>query len=240
MRLAVVSDIHGNLTALEAVIADLRTTAPDMVVQGGDLGGSGSRPAEVIDRIRSLNWPGVMGNTDEMLWRPERLDELAARVPQLKALMAVIREQADTSLAAIGADRLNWLKELPDRWSAHDVAVVHATPGDLWRAPMPNAPDEELLAAYSGLEAPCVVYGHVHVPFVRRLTALTVANSGSVGLPYDCDPRAAYLLVDDTEPSVRRVEYDVDAEIGELTRRKIPHFAWVASMLRAGRYMPPA
>src|SRR4051794_9267879 len=146
MRLAVVSDIHGNLTALDAVIADLRAAAPDLVVHGGDLGGSGSRPAEGVDRIRDLHWPGVMGNTDEMLWRPERLDELAARVPQLKPLMAIVRDQAEASLASIGADRLRWLQQLPGRWSAHGVAVVHAAPGDLWRAPMPNATDEELLA----------------------------------------------------------------------------------------------
>jgi len=151
----------------------------------------------------------------------------------------MVREQADASLAAIGAGRLDWLKQLPERWSAHGVAVVHATPGDLWRAPMPNATDEELLAAYSTVEASCVVYGHVHVPFVRRLAALTVANSGSVGLPYDGDPRAAYLLIDGTDISVRRVEYDVEAEIAELNEHHLPHTAWVASMLRAGKYIPP-
>ena len=64
MRVAVVSDIHDNLTALDAVIADLRATRPDLVVHGGDLMSGGSRPAEVIDRIREMNWPGVYGNTD--------------------------------------------------------------------------------------------------------------------------------------------------------------------------------
>jgi predicted phosphodiesterase len=67
MRVAVLSDIHANLTALDAVIADLRTTAPDLVVHGGDLMAGGPRPAEVIDRIREMNWPGVYGNTDEAL-----------------------------------------------------------------------------------------------------------------------------------------------------------------------------
>jgi 3',5'-cyclic AMP phosphodiesterase CpdA len=70
MRLAVVSDIHGNLTALEAVIADIERRAVDRVVHGGDLALIGCQPAEVIDRVRELGWPGIVGNTDELLWRP--------------------------------------------------------------------------------------------------------------------------------------------------------------------------
>ena len=68
MRIAVVADIHGNLPALESVLADLRNTSPDLVVHGGDVASHGSSPAEVIDLIRELEWPGVRGNTDEMLW----------------------------------------------------------------------------------------------------------------------------------------------------------------------------
>jgi predicted phosphodiesterase len=75
MRVAVVSDIHANLTALDAVIRDLRTTAPDMVIHGGDLMAGGPRPPEVIDRIREMNWPGVYGNTHEAMWAPHRVSE---------------------------------------------------------------------------------------------------------------------------------------------------------------------
>lgn len=69
MRIAVVSDIHANLTALNAVVADLRQTSPDLVVMGGDLMNGGPRPAEVIDRVREMNWAGVYGNTDEISGR---------------------------------------------------------------------------------------------------------------------------------------------------------------------------
>ena len=78
MRVAVLSDIHANLTALDAVVADIRMHAPDAVVVGGDLVGSGSRPAEVIDRIREIDWPVIQGNSDEMLWNAAR--SLNARV----------------------------------------------------------------------------------------------------------------------------------------------------------------
>lgn len=62
MRIAIVSDIHGNLTALEAVLADLRQTSPDLILHGGDLADSGSSPVEIVDRIRDLGWQGVVGN----------------------------------------------------------------------------------------------------------------------------------------------------------------------------------
>ena len=71
MRVAIVSDVHGNLTALDAVVADVERRAPDVVLHGGDLALMGAQPAAVIDRVRELGWPGVVGNTDEALWRGE-------------------------------------------------------------------------------------------------------------------------------------------------------------------------
>jgi 3',5'-cyclic AMP phosphodiesterase CpdA len=70
MRIAIVSDVHGNLTALDAVVADVRRRAPDVVLHGGDLALMGAQPAEVVDRVRELGWPGVVGNADEALWSP--------------------------------------------------------------------------------------------------------------------------------------------------------------------------
>ena len=78
MRIAVVSDVHCNLTPFEAVLADLRAMAPDLSWHGGDLADGRANPAEIVDRIRDLGWPGVMGNADEMLARPEPLKEFAA------------------------------------------------------------------------------------------------------------------------------------------------------------------
>ena len=81
MRVAVLSDIHGNLTAFEAALIDLKSVGVDFVVHGGDLVANGARPAEVVDIIRELNWPGVCGNTDEMLWRRELLADLELKAP---------------------------------------------------------------------------------------------------------------------------------------------------------------
>src|SRR3989442_10258227 len=67
MRIAILSDVHGNRTAFEAVLADLGQTSPDLILHGGDLADGGASPAEIVDRIRDLGWQGVLGNTDEML-----------------------------------------------------------------------------------------------------------------------------------------------------------------------------
>ena len=128
MRTAIVSDIHGNLSALLAVVADLKTIAPDRVVLGGDLVVNGARPAEVVDLLRDLRWPGVLGNTDEMLWRPDLAGELQGRTPSHGRLLEVLFDDiAPFALERLGGDRLAWLEQLPTVWSASDLAVVHAS-----------------------------------------------------------------------------------------------------------------
>jgi len=124
MRIAIVSDIHGNRTAFEAVLSDLEQTSPDLVLHGGDLADSGSSPVEIVDRIRDLGWSGVVGNTDEMLFRPESLKEFAQQTPVLAPLFAVIEEMAAATREALGDNRMAWLRELPHlhkqglwRWS---------------------------------------------------------------------------------------------------------------------------
>jgi len=108
MRIAIVSDIHGNLTAFEAVLADLRETAPDLILHGGDLALNGSGPSVVADRIRDLNWPGVLGNTDELLFDPDSLSNFAARTPHLKPLLS----RLEVLLAAGDSSRMGLPKQL--------------------------------------------------------------------------------------------------------------------------------
>src|SRR5467141_1885212 len=239
MRVAIVSDIHGNRRAFEAVLADLRQVAPDLVLQGGDLAYGGTHPADIIDQVRVLGWPGVRGNTDEMLWAPESLTEFAARQPKLGPLLAIIQELILPTLASIGEERLRWLEGLPSLYSQPGVSLVHASPDDLWRAPLANASDEELQSTYASLRAPIVVYGHIHCPYIRRLHAMTVGNPGSVSQSYDGDTRASYLVIDGESITIRRVEYDVESEAKDVLRSGLPHAEWLARILLAGKYCPP-
>jgi len=193
MRIAIVSDIHGNQTAFEAVLADLRQTSPDVVLHGGDLADTGSSPAEIVDRIRSLGWQGVVGNTDQMLTSPETFEEFANQSPKLQSLWAVLREMAVVTRAVLGEERLAWLRSLPLTQIQAPIALVHASPESPWRAPVPEASDDELQSLYGPLGQPVVVYGHIHRPYIRSISGMILANTGSVGLPYDGDRRASYL-----------------------------------------------
>ena len=237
MRIAVVSDIHGNLTALEAVIADLRTGAPDLVVHGGDLC-SGSRSADVVDRIRDLGWPGVFGNAEEMLWVDGKADDYLVSVG-LDSMRPIVAEQMAFTLADLGSERLEWLRRLPLRWAAEDLAVVHATPENAWSIVAADARDETLIQSYAPLASPRVVFGHIHQPFVRELPGFLLANSGCLSLSYDGDPRAAYALVDPDGIEIRRVEYDLEREARALVSSGFPHAAWMAEMLRTAKYLAP-
>jgi predicted phosphodiesterase len=240
MRVAIVSDVHGNLTAFDAVLADIERRAPGLVLHGGDLALMGAQPAGVVDRVRELGWPGVVGNTDEVLWQPQeraRQEELA---PKLGALLRLIfHEYAPATLALLGEERVAWLQALPAQQRVEDVALVHAAPGDLWRAPMPDAEDDELSRTYEPLDAATAVYGHIHRPFTRTLTRLTVANSGSVGMPWDGDPRASYLLIENGRPDFVRVEYDVEREAALLLHSGYPDAPRLVEMRRRGVFLRP-
>jgi predicted phosphodiesterase len=239
MRIAIVSDIHGNRTAFEAVLADLRQTAPDLIFHGGDLADDGASPVEIVDRVRDLGWPGVIGNTDEMLAIPETLGDFAKQSPKLQNLFAVIEEMAAATRAALGDERLAWLRGLPRTQVYGPLALLHGSPESPWRAPEPEASDEELEKIYGPLGQPIVVYAHIHRSYIRCLPGMTVANTGSVSLSYDGDRRAAYLLLDGFKPACRRVEYDVDKEIAALSVCGLPHADWVSKMLVSGRPQMP-
>jgi len=218
MKLAILSDVHGNLVALEAVVADLEQVRPDLVVHGGDLAFRGPRPAECVDRIRELGWPGVIGNMDWAL-------ETRARQPNV-----------GWAAERVGPERNAWLQTLPMEWRhENEVALVHAVPGDLWQAVPPETDDGELRAIYGPLGARVAVYCHVHRPYVRPIGDLTVANTGSVGMPFDGDPRASYLLVEDGKAETRRVGYDVERAAAEVLATDLPGAAAVAQIYRTAR-----
>ena len=226
MRIAIVSDVHGNLVALEAVLADLERDPPDLVVHGGDLALSGPQPEACVDRIRELGWVGVAGNTDEVLWLPPEQVKLPA------ASVAWTRER-------LGPERVEWLHQLPLEWRQGDeIALVHATPGDLWRAVPRDAPDAELEAVFGPLRAAVAAYCHIHAPYVRRLDALTVANGGSVSIPLDGDPRPSYLVVEDGVPQPRRIEFDLERSIAMTMASGHPLAGWIAEWMRRATQVP--
>jgi predicted phosphodiesterase len=241
MRVAVLSDIHGNLTAFEAVLADIRQVSPDLVLHGGDLADGGSSPIEIVDRLRDLGWQGVMGNTDEMLVEPNSLENFASQSSAPLALWAAVRQIALATRDMLGQKRLAWLRELPRVKTQEGFALLHATPESCWRAPATEATDAELETIYGSLGRPVVVFGHTHLPSIRDIAGYPrlLINTGSVGLPYDGDPRASYLILDEGRPSIQRVEYNLEKELTALASCGLPGASWTAKMLRTSSPQMP-
>lgn len=202
MRIAVVSDIHGNLLALDAVMTDMERFSPDEVWCAGDLGWLGPWAGECIDRVRAAGWPTVKGNADVWITGdPQTVDDPNERDEFMKIAAA----------HDISEDQARWLLNLPLGHSGSgSMLMIHGTPQSAFDAPLPDAPPAEF-SIYEG-QAALVVYGHVHQGFVRRLSDGTiVANPGSVGIPLD-DTTASYLLIDRQGANFtlrhRRVAYD--------------------------------
>jgi putative phosphoesterase len=211
---ALLYDIHGNLPALEAVLADV--SEADEFVLGGDYAMMGAWPRETAERLKELpraSW--VRGNADR--WLVDRHDAPAA----VEAAAAKCGE-------ALGEQLVGELASLPETATVDGTLYCHASPKSDMESffPEPRELDAELLM---GVEAPRVVFGHTHLPFTRTGPGdIELVNPGSVGMPWDGDHRAAYAVLDGDRLEHRRVEYDWQASaravrerVGELPARRI-------------------
>jgi putative phosphoesterase len=212
VRVAVISDIHGNLLALDAVMSDIDAQGVDEIWCGGDIAWGGPWPNECIARVREAGWTAVKGNTD--VWVTGDPQTFTAEEDRLEVKRLAAAH-------GIGDDDANWLLNLPlGHAGAGSILLVHGTPESPFAAPMPDAPAAEFVP-FEG-RANIVLYGHVHRAFVRRLADGTlVCNTGSVGMPMD-GPTASYLQVDQDGPHWtlrhRRVVFDRAAVIAEAQR----------------------
>ena len=176
-----------------------------------------------------------------MLWDSSARSQQEERAPKLRAWLNVLFD----TLAPWARDRLSdaqldWLRSLPSELRLSETAVMHARPGDLWRAPMPNALDAELSATYAPMGAGLIIYGHIHRPFVRAIAGFTLVNCGSVGLPYDGDWRPSYALIDDSRlVTIRRVEYDLESETRAIRQSGFPLGEWLIEVERQGLFTRP-
>jgi putative phosphoesterase len=198
-RIALISDIHGNLTALDAVLADIGSTASDGVYCLGDLVGYGPDPVGVIDRVRSLGIPTVRGNYDEGVGL--RRGECGCYYADEQARLDGAASYRFTA-ALVDEERAWWLAGLPRRiqfWEqGARVLLTHGSPRKINEYLMRDRTDEQLarLAEEAGADVVCV--GHTHVPYHRRVrgtrdTSIHYVNAGAVGKPKDADPRACWV-----------------------------------------------
>lgn len=195
--LAILYDVHGNLPALEAVLADAADAGATRFLLGGDYALFGGWPAETVarlDALRGTTW--IRGNGERWTADP-------AQAP-----LALVREAAEACARTLGAATTARLATLPQHAVLDGTRFVHGTPGSdvIGLMPAPAAGEEELLA---DVRERRLVAGHTHLPFERTSAGgIALLNPGSVGMPFDGDPRAGYaLLRDDGTVERRRVAY---------------------------------
>ena len=254
MRLAVLSDIHGNIVALDSVIADLQQAGPpDVIWVLGDLAAFGSSPSAAIIQVQSLtNVEIIQGNTDRYLTAgvrpslPPPTDEedwpkMAGRLARRDSIFQWIYER-------LSYDDFVYLKRLPteltltvDKYG--QLTAFHAAPHDDEFGFAPETKDDIIRNKLVGTPAGLVMMGHTHRPMDRQIGDWRVLNVGSVGLPFDGDPRAAYAILDfdsdgNLSMDLRRVTYDIEKEVGLLTTRENPGVKLQAARLRAGLLNP--
>ncbi|MEO6834569.1 MAG: metallophosphoesterase family protein [Candidatus Tumulicola sp.] len=234
MRLAVLSDIHGNLVSLDACIADLNAQGgADAIVAAGDLCLDGPKPKKVLQRLEQLGAQCLRGNTDRYIADPQ--DEKFE--PLEDARIAWTRDE-------LGEKWLTWLRDLPFALrvgeDANQLLVVHANPKTddeyLW----PDA-DEAALERMVGDEpAVAIAFGHLHLPYVRMWRGKLLVNVASAGLPKDGDPRAGYAIFTEREAGWqvkhRRVPFDVKKVATQLADCGIPGSEELIATLRRHRY----
>jgi len=249
MRVAIFSDVHGNLSGLEAVLSDIEQHSPDQVIFAGDLCFIGSRPAECVRLVRERRLPAVVGNTDEWL-----TGRVAAPEPR--------RPMVEWGRAQLAADEQAWLDRLPfglrlspTARAADDLLIVHANPFDVNGILYPpeeeqrrhfdevRQSDAEVSEKLSGVTAAVVAFGHLHIHSVRPLGRLTLVNVSSVSNPGDGDGRAKYALLEWAggywTATHYRVAYDVAGEAAALRAARPPQWQDAAEVLeRDGYYYP--
>ncbi len=235
MRIAAFSDIHGNLSALEVVLADIGQHAVDHLVCLGDLVALGPFAGQVVERLSALGCPVVLGNTDAWYkeplpagWRPA--DERQAMVYDCHLWL---KEQ-------LSPEQHTYLLSLPFQQRIGPLLCVHGSPRDFREGMLPDTPEEELAAMVADVPAgiEVVLCGHTHHPMRRQVGKLTVVGVGSVGLPADGDPRPCYALLEDI-PNGWQVEwprptYDVEAAVAAAQATGFPHLDTIAEAWRSG------
>jgi predicted phosphodiesterase len=242
MRTAVVSDVHGNGVALEALLEDLSRRPVDQVVALGDMLQGGPQPAEVYDRFSALGWPVVLGNADAFLLDPESGMETPSP-PQL--------EMRAWSVERLGPERLAAVAEFAPTVSAElgggrKLLAFHGSPTSYDDFLFPSTPEGVFRELVAGADASVLAGGHIHLQFLRRIGDAVFVNPGSVGLSYDheqtgdgmqADPWAAYAVIETdgtgaVEVAFRRVPFDPAAASAAVLASGMPFAEDVAARWR--------
>jgi len=217
MRVLVISDLHGNWSALSAVVAHEHA---HRVFCLGDIVDYGPSPAETLRWVRQNATVAVRGNHDTAV----AFQTSCRSAPAFRRLSEETRR---LTVPMLHEEERRWLGELPIKASTvvdgRRVVLLHAAPDDPLYQYLPATDVAGWTRAVDTIDADIILVGHTHLPVLLPIGNKLVVNPGSVGLPRDGDPRASCAVLDGGTPSLLRVEYDTRANISKLRRWGLPH-----------------
>lgn len=245
MRVALISDIHGNAVALDAALADITRLGADTIICLGDVAVLGPQPREVLDRLRALGCPNVMGNGDAELLAPpaaDAEDEIARQMQEIGLWGAAQLSSDDKAFLASFQPTVS----LPLEHGA-TLLCFHGSPRSYDEIIGATTPENDLDEIFAGQSASVYAGGHTHQQLLRRYKDALILNTGSIGLPMNPIPPAtdihnpawaeyALLTVDGPDLSVtlRRVPYDLNASVAAARNSGMPHAdVWLADWVPA-------
>ena len=243
-RLAALSDIHGNATAMEAVLKDISKEKPDAVLVAGDLVLNGPEPGLVVDVLRALPAATtlvVQGNTDIAA---ADFDYSAAFPWLTDGVPDAFADAAEWAHDELGPERVDWLRRLPAerRWRIDDdtlVLVCHASPGSQTAGFDQGLDPTVTIERVARTDARVIVCGHTHIPEVRDLGWKIIVNDGSAGYIFDGDPTASWVLIDldgdDVRAEIRRTTFDALSVANAISARGLAGDVYRAATVRTGK-----
>jgi putative phosphoesterase len=230
MRIAIISDIHGNLVALDAVLADARREHVDRFVCLGDVAGNGPQPHEVIQRVRELGCPVVRGNTDEWFLAEQAYDlnsEKERRLMEMVRWGAAQFSSADVEFMRTFQPRVEIALE-----NETFLLCFHGSPQSNTDTILATTPDADLARVLGDHQATVMAGGHTHTQMLRHFHHMIVMNPGSVGMPIERTAWGEYALIDNHNASLtvefKRVPFNVTALVKSARESGMPQFDWWA------------
>jgi putative phosphoesterase len=238
MKIALFSDIHSNVLALEAVLQDIKTRDIDLIFCLGDLVGYGAYPNQVIEVLRNDHIPTIMGNYDDGVGNDLDDRGCAYNDPRMIELghhsLMWTREHVT---AANKAHLRGLLNRLEFTVYGKKVLLSHGSPRKINEYLYEDRPEESILRLMDQEKADILICGHIHLPYVRNLGGKYLMNTGSAGKPKDGDSRAGYLILNlaetEVETEIVRVSYDVQTMANAILGAGLPpEFAAALTMAR--------
>ncbi|SDQ10133.1 metallophosphoesterase family protein [Virgibacillus salinus] len=233
MKLAFISDIHGNALALDAVLKDIEQKEIDKIFVLGDLCFRGPEPKRSLELVKSLDTDVIKGNADEWVVRGVQNDEVPVQA------FEIMNKERDWTYSKLSSNSIDYLSQLPTElnleYSNFKIHAFHATPLSLFDVVQPHEHDEAVEEKLMQRDADLYIYGHIHKAYIRYIEGKCIVNTGSVGLPFDGLSMASYVVVDvdkdSFQVSIVRVDYNENDVIGQFKNTYYPNINTMEKIL---------